>query len=214
MPRSSAPACGRFPSGAVSVKAAIAFMVAQLALGAAILFSLNRLSILLGFLVIVLIATYPFMKRITYWPQFFLGLNFNWGALMGWAAVRGDLGASALALCRRHRLDLGLRHDLCASGQGRRPADRRQILGTGIGPTHAAVPLHLLRRRHHAVGDRRRERRLRLALSHRADLRVLPALLASKQVDISSQPDCSRKFRSNRWTGWILLVGIIAAHVL
>src|SRR5690348_7040869 len=80
------------PSGAVSVKAAIAFMLLQLALGAAILFSLNRLSILLGFLVILLIATYPFMKRITYWPQFFLGLNFNWGALLGWAAVRGDLG--------------------------------------------------------------------------------------------------------------------------
>src|SRR6185437_5384766 len=86
------------PSGAVSVKAAIAFMLLQLALGAAILFSLNRRSVELGFLVMVLIATYPFMKRIIYWPQFFLGLNFNWGALMGWAAVRGDLEMPALWL--------------------------------------------------------------------------------------------------------------------
>src|SRR5262249_36047929 len=45
----------------------------------------------LGLAVLLLIATYPFMKRITYWPQFFLGLNFNWGALLGWAAVRGEL---------------------------------------------------------------------------------------------------------------------------
>jgi len=51
------------------------------------------------------------MKRITYWPQFFLGLNFNWGALLGYAAVKGALGWPALlSLCRRHRLDAGLRH--------------------------------------------------------------------------------------------------------
>src|SRR5690348_6574757 len=86
------------PSGAVSVKAAIAFMLLQLAAGAAILFSLNRLSILLGFLVILLIATYPFMKRITYWPQFFLGLNFNWGALLGFAAATGVVATPALLL--------------------------------------------------------------------------------------------------------------------
>src|SRR5579884_1177860 len=86
------------PSGRVTVRQALVFMAAQAALGAAILFSLNRLSILLGLAVIVLIATYPLMKRITYWPQFFLGLNFNWGALMGWAAVRGDLQAPAFWL--------------------------------------------------------------------------------------------------------------------
>ncbi len=58
----------------------------------------RRTAILLGFLVLVLIATYPFMKRVTYWPQFFLGLNFNWGALMGWAAARDGLGAPAVWL--------------------------------------------------------------------------------------------------------------------
>src|SRR5579871_4940160 len=86
------------PSGAVSVRSAVLFMLLQLAAGAAILFSLNRLSIALGILVIALIATYPFMKRITYWPQFFLGLNFNWGALMGWTAARGDLTLAPLLL--------------------------------------------------------------------------------------------------------------------
>src|SRR5208337_2765125 len=69
------------PSGAVSLRGAILFLILLLAIGAAILFSLNALSVALGLLVIALIGTYPFMKRITYWPQFFLGLNFNWGAL-------------------------------------------------------------------------------------------------------------------------------------
>ena len=63
------------------------------------------------------------MKRITYWPQLFLGLNFNWGALIGWTAVTGALGlAAGAALSRRHLLDARLRHDLRPSGQGgRRP---------------------------------------------------------------------------------------------
>src|SRR5205823_4764047 len=80
------------PSGRVSVWQAVLFMLAQLAVGAAALFSLNRASILLGIAVLALIAIYPFMKRITWWPQLFLGLNFNWGALLGWTAVTGGLG--------------------------------------------------------------------------------------------------------------------------
>src|SRR6185437_718043 len=86
------------PSGAVSLRQAWLFMAAELAVGAAVLFSLNHAAILLGFLVLLLIATYPFMKRITYWPQFFLGLNFNWGALLGWAAVRGRIEMPAVLL--------------------------------------------------------------------------------------------------------------------
>src|SRR5581483_7013185 len=65
------------PSGRVGVPQAVLFMVLQLAVGAAILLSLNRLSLILGVAVLGLIATYPYMKRITYWPQLFLGLNFN-----------------------------------------------------------------------------------------------------------------------------------------
>jgi len=80
------------PSGRVSVRQAAMFMAAQLAVGASILLSLNRPSIALGFAVLGLIAAYPYMKRITYWPQLFLGLNFNWGALIGWTAVTGGLG--------------------------------------------------------------------------------------------------------------------------
>src|SRR5581483_347085 len=75
------------PSGAVTPAQAVAFMLALLAIGAAVLLSFNRFAIVMGLAVLGLIATYPFMKRITYWPQFFLGLNFNWGALLGWATA-------------------------------------------------------------------------------------------------------------------------------
>ena len=72
---------------------------------------------------LALVFTYPFMKRITCWPQLFLGLTFNWGALLGWAAVTGALAwPRAAALPRRHLLDARLRHDLRPPGQGgRRP---------------------------------------------------------------------------------------------
>ncbi|HJU15398.1 MAG TPA: 4-hydroxybenzoate octaprenyltransferase, partial [Stellaceae bacterium] len=86
------------PSGAVSVPQAVAFLCAQLAIGAAVLLSLNLTAILLGVAVLALIVPYPFMKRITYWPQVFLGLNFNWGALLGWAAVAGALAAAPVLL--------------------------------------------------------------------------------------------------------------------
>ena len=86
------------PSGRITVARAGAFLLVQLAVGAAVLFILNRLSILLGLAVLGLIGTYPFMKRITYWPQLFLGLNFNWGALLGWTAVTGSLGWPAVLL--------------------------------------------------------------------------------------------------------------------
>src|SRR5262249_38518566 len=62
------------PSGQVSVGQALAFMLAQLAVGAATLFSLNKTSIYLGLVVLLLVATYPLMKRVTWWPQLFLGL--------------------------------------------------------------------------------------------------------------------------------------------
>ena len=86
------------PSGQVSVVQAALFMALLLAVGAAVLFSLNRPAILLGLAILVVVVLYPFMKRITYWPQIFLGLNFNWGVVVAWAATTGRIGAPALAL--------------------------------------------------------------------------------------------------------------------
>jgi len=79
------------PSGQVSVRKAAVFLVAQLVVGLIVLLQLNWFSVALGAASLVPIAIYPFMKRITDWPQAWLGLTFNWGALLGWSAVTGSL---------------------------------------------------------------------------------------------------------------------------
>lgn len=86
------------PAGEVTLAQAGAFMVLQALVGFAVLLTLNQFAIWVGIASLGVVAIYPFMKRITWWPQFFLGLAFNWGALLGWAAVRGELGWPALML--------------------------------------------------------------------------------------------------------------------
>ena len=86
------------PSGQVSVPAAAMFLVLQALVGLAVLLSFNGFAIALGVASLLIVAVYPFMKRITYWPQIVLGLAFSWGALMGWAAAFGRLDAPALLL--------------------------------------------------------------------------------------------------------------------
>ncbi len=85
-------------SGAVSVENAFAFLFVLLLIGFVILLQFNPLTILLGVLSLPLIAAYPLMKRITWWPQLFLGFTFNFGALMGWSAVTGAIELPALLL--------------------------------------------------------------------------------------------------------------------
>ncbi|VAW16744.1 4-hydroxybenzoate polyprenyltransferase [hydrothermal vent metagenome] len=86
------------PSGQVSLTGAWVFLVGQCLVGLAVLVQFNTFTILLGLGSLVLVAIYPFMKRFTYWPQVFLGLAFNWGALMGWSAVTGTLATPAILL--------------------------------------------------------------------------------------------------------------------
>jgi len=86
------------PSGQVSVLQAAAFLVAQALVGLAVLISFNGFTIALGIASLAIVTVYPFMKRITYWPQIVLGLAFSWGALMGWAAAFGSLTLAPLLL--------------------------------------------------------------------------------------------------------------------
>jgi 4-hydroxybenzoate polyprenyltransferase len=79
------------PSGAVSVTGAVIFLIVQCLLGLAVLLQFNWFAVALGAASLLLVAAYPFMKRITWWPQAWLGLTFNWGALLGFAAQTGRL---------------------------------------------------------------------------------------------------------------------------
>jgi len=201
-------------SGAIGLRQAVAFLALLLAIGAAILVSLTPLAMLLGVAVLLLVATYPFMKRITYWPQFFLGLNFNWGALMGWAAVTGDLAPPALLLYAGG-IFWTLGYDTIYAHQDKEDdvliGVKSSALALGAA-THPALFAFYAA----AIG-------LWGAASLAAGLvwPIWPALaLAALQlawqaatVRIDDPADCLAKFRANRLTGWLVLAGIVAARV-
>ncbi len=100
------------PAGQISKRGAWVFVVAASLASFAILISLNFLSVLLGLMSLGLVAAYPFMKRVTWWPQAWLGLTFNWGALLGFAAAQpGSPMAATLTLLAgawSHGVDLTL----------------------------------------------------------------------------------------------------------
>ncbi len=201
------------PSGEVSVAAAAVFLAAQLALGLAILLSLNGFAILVGLASLVLVFTYPLMKRVTFWPQFVLGLTFNWGALLGWAAVRGDFGWAPVLLYvggifwtlgydtiyahqdRRDDVGAGVKSSARALGLGSKP----WLMTFYI----AAVCLFA------AAGQQ-----AGMAWPFFAGLAIGAAQLVWQvaDVDIDSPKDCLAKFRSNRLFGWVILAGAVVAQ--
>ena len=85
-------------SGAVTPHQALVLLAGLLAIGLLVLVQFNGITIAVGALALLLVVPYPLMKRVTYWPQLFLGLTFNWGALVGWTAVTGSLDWPAAAL--------------------------------------------------------------------------------------------------------------------
>ena len=86
------------PSGQITLLQAQVFMCLLAFVGLGVLLQFNTFAILLGIASLLPVAIYPFMKRFTYWPQLVLGFAFNWGALMGWAAVFGSLSLAPLLL--------------------------------------------------------------------------------------------------------------------
>ena len=203
------------PSGAISVPGAILFMLLLLAAGATVLFSLDRAAIALGIPVLLLIATYPFMKRVTYWPQLFLGLNFNWGALMGWAAVRGDVALPAVLLyvggiCWTLGYDTIYAHQdkeddarIGIKSSARRLGDQSKpwiagfymtmvIFTAMAGVTAGFGGLFWLA--------------LALAAGHFA--------WQVRAVDLDRPDSCLAVFKANTGVGWILLAGLIAVRLI
>ena len=85
-------------SGKISEKKSFLYIVALCALAFLVLIQFNFLTILLGLGSMILAFSYPYMKRITYWPQLFLGLTFNWGIIMGWAALNNNISYDAIVL--------------------------------------------------------------------------------------------------------------------
>ncbi len=202
------------PSGDVSVFRAVIFLLLLGLIGLAVLLSFNRFTVGLGAASLLLIAGYPVMKRITWWPQIWLGLAFNFGALLGWAAATGGLSLAALALYGGG-IAWTLGYDTIYAHQdkeddalaGVKSSARR--LGTktkpflflvyalaialfGIAGTLAGLHPYFF------VG-------LGVAFLH--------LMWQAWRVDIDNPEDCLNKFRSNKWFGWIVFVGIVVGSV-
>ena len=202
------------PSGAVSVRQALAFLVAQLIVALAILLRLDRVAIGLGALSLLLVFTYPLMKRVTWWPQFFLGLAFNWGALMGWAAVRGEIALPALLLYAAG-IAWTLGYDTIYAHQDKEDdaligvKSSARLLGARTRPAlwiFYALAVALIGASGFAAG---------LAWPFWLGLAGAAAQLAwqAATVDVDSPGDCLAKFRSNRATGWLVLAGIVGGRL-
>ena len=86
------------PAGLISLGSAFVFLAAQLLAGLVILSQFNRFTIFTAIASLTIVAVYPFMKRITYWPQVVLGFAFNWGALVGWTSVHSSISLAPILL--------------------------------------------------------------------------------------------------------------------
>ncbi len=202
------------PSGAVSVPQAVGFMGLLLLVGLAILLQFNFFAVGVGAGSLIVVAVYPFMKRITYWPQAVLGLAFNWGALLGWATVRGDLGLAPGLLYmagilwtlgydtiyahqdKEDDLLIGLKSTALKFGA----ATKGWLIGF-YGGTTVLITLAGM-----AVG---------LAGFFYAGMAVALAHLVWQvaSLDMDNARDCLAKFKSNRDFGLIVTAAIIGGQV-
>ena len=202
------------PSGALSVARAWGFLALQLLVGLVILLQLDPAAVVLGVASLALVAAYPFMKRITWWPQAWLGLTFNWGALMGWAAATGALAPPALALYAAG-IAWTLGYDTIYAHQdteddaliGVRSSARK--LGAATRPWLFAfygIAVALMALAGALAG---------LAWPFYLGLAGAGAQLAwqAAKVDIDDAADCLAKFGSNAWLGWIVVAAIVAGQI-
>ena len=199
------------PSGQISPFQALCFLGALLAVGLVILLQFNAFTIGLGVASLGLVVTYPFMKRITYWPQAWLGLTFNWGALMGWSAVTGGLATAPLLLYAAG-IFWTLGYDTIYAHQ-----DKEDDALVGVKSTalrfgeHTKLWLTLfygLAVAFFAASGAV----LGLGFAFFIAVAVIAGhfLWQTLTLDIDDPQGCLRRFRSNRFIGWLLLFGILA----
>jgi 4-hydroxybenzoate polyprenyltransferase len=201
------------PSGAVSVRSAWIFLAALLLLGLSVLLAFNPLTFVLAIASLALVFTYPFMKRVTYWPQAWLGLTFNWGALLGFAAMAGEIRPEAVLLYAAGFF-WTLGYDTIYAHQ-----DKADDLVVGVKSLAlrlgaATVPwlvsfygaaTALMAGAGYTAG-------LGWAFYLVLGLALAQLLWQALRVAIDDPRDCLAKFRSNRLFGWLVLAALIAGQ--
>ena len=202
------------PSGQVTVRGALVFLAVLLAAGLCILLALNPFAIAVGVASLVLVFTYPLSKRVTYWPQFVLGLAFNWGALLGWAAVRGEIGLAPVLLYVAG-IFWTLGYDTIYAHQDRRDdvtagvKSTARRLGLGSKPWLFAfylIAAALFGAAGHVAG-------LGWIFFAGLALATMQLVWQVADVDLDAPKDCLAKFRSNRLVGWLILAAAVGAQL-
>jgi 4-hydroxybenzoate polyprenyltransferase len=203
------------PAGQVSVPQAAAFLVVQALVGLAVLLQFNAFTVWLAISSLALVAVYPFMKRFTAWPQLVLGLTFKWGALVGWAAIAGGLAAAPLVLYAASIL-WTIGYDTIYAHQDKEDDAMLGLKSTAIrfGTATRAWLIGL-------YGGAVALWALAGALAG-ANLVFGAALLLScvqlawqiATLDTADAGNCLVRFKSNRWVGWGLALGLAADMAL
>jgi 4-hydroxybenzoate polyprenyltransferase len=199
------------PSGQISPRRAVVFLGLQLLAGLLVLLQLHPTAIVLGFAALPLIFAYPFMKRFTYWPQAWLGLTFNWGALLGWAAMTGAL-AWPPALLYAAGICWTLGYDTIYAHQDKEDDALIGVkssalkLGARTRPWVAVfygLTVLLLAAAGLAAG---------LGWFYLSAVAAVAGQMAWQVagLNIESAEDCLMRFKSNHLIGWILLAGLLA----
>ncbi len=202
-------------SGAISVPRALLFLAVLFGASLLILLQFNPFAIAVGVASLVLVVPYPLMKRITWWPQAWLGLTFNWGALLGWAAVRGDITAPALVLYAAGFF-WTLGYDTIYAHQDKEDdalvgiKSTALLLGDRSRPWIAgffAACIALLAVTGWLVG---------LSWPFYAGLGLVAAhaVWQTATADFNGPKNCLARFKSNRDFGLIVLAAIVAGQVL
>ncbi len=203
------------PSGQVTTKQAAAFLVLQALIGLAVLLQFNWFTVGLGVLSLATVVVYPFMKRITWWPQVGLGIAFSWGALMGWPAIFGQLDWSPVLLYAGG-IAWTIAYDTIYAHQ-----DKEDDALIGVRSTARLFGTNT--------------RRMLILFYGVATLLFAAAWLAAgvgplaylgvalgavhlgwqvKTIVIDDPDNCLMLFRSNRDYGWIVFVGLVADTVV
>ncbi|KAH8507985.1 hypothetical protein H0E87_010223 [Populus deltoides] len=198
-------------SGLLTPFQGLCFLGFQLFLGLGILLQLNNYSRILGASSLLLVFSYPLMKRFTFWPQAYLGLAFNWGALLGWSAVKGSLDPAIVVPLYASGVFWTLVYDTIYAHQ-----DKEDDLKVGVKSTALRF------------GDSTKEWITGFGTACISSLALCGfnadigwsfyAFLAAASghlawqiwtVDLSCRADCNRKFVSNKWFGAIVFSGIL-----
>ncbi|MDX3925587.1 MAG: 4-hydroxybenzoate octaprenyltransferase [Shinella sp.] len=203
------------PSGRATRGRAKVFMALQALVGLLVLLQFNLFAILLGVASLAVVAVYPFAKRFTDWPQFFLGLAFSWGALMGWAAEFGSLALAPVALYAA-AITWTVGYDTIYAHQ-----DKEDDALIGVRSTARLFGENTARWLIGLYGVTV----LLIALSYwlagvgpaaYVALAVAGAILAWQivKLDIDDAEQCLRLFRFNNIVGLIIFLGLVAGLVL